>query len=94
MIHIEQEDDGKEGRFSLLESDDFAGELSYTWAGNDKFIIDHTGIPDEHTSKGYGKKLVDKAVEFAREKGVRILPLCPFAKAYMDKKREFDDVRF
>ena len=94
MIRIEQEDEGKEGRFVIYEGDDFAGEMTYTWAVEDKFIIDHTGVPDEHNSKGYGKKLVEASIEFARDKGVRILPLCPFAKAYMDKHREYDDARF
>ncbi len=42
--------------------------------------------------KGFGKKMVTKAVEFAREKGIKILPLCPFAKSVFDKTPEFRDV--
>ena len=36
--------------------------------------------------------MVTKAVEFAREKGIKILPLCPFAKSVFDKTPEFRDV--
>lgn len=35
-----------------------------------------------------------KSVAFAREQGVKILPLCPFAKAVFDKNEEIADVRF
>tara|TARA_R110002073_G_scaffold279026_1_gene443013 strand:+ start:277470 stop:277589 length:120 start_codon:yes stop_codon:yes gene_type:complete len=36
MIRLEQEDNGKKGRFTIYENDDFAGEMTYTWAGEKK----------------------------------------------------------
>lgn len=36
--------------------------------------------------------MVAKAVDFAREKGIKIIPLCPFAKSVFDKVKEFNDV--
>jgi hypothetical protein len=35
---------------------------------------------------------VSKAVDFAREKGIKIIPLCPFAKSVFDKVEQFRDV--
>tara|TARA_R110002073_G_scaffold279026_1_gene443014 strand:+ start:277642 stop:277755 length:114 start_codon:yes stop_codon:yes gene_type:complete len=35
-----------------------------------------------------------KAVEFAREKGLKILPLCPFAKKVFNTTDELNDVLF
>ena len=94
MIEIKQEDDGEDGQFTLFDEEKIAGEMTYSWAGEDKFIIDHTGIREEYGQKGYGKKLVYEAVEFARNKGVKILPLCPFARALFDKDNSIADVRF
>lgn len=94
MVKIEREEDQRKGRFAIYDEDKFAGEMTYTWAGTTKFIIDHTGIEEAFGGKGYGKMLVMKAVEFAREKGVKILPLCPFAKAEFDKNSSIADVRF
>jgi len=34
-------------------------------------------------------KMVPKAVEFASENGIKILPLCLFAKSIFDKTLEF-----
>ncbi len=93
-VKIEREDDEKKGRFVIYENDIFAGEMVYSWAGENKFIIEHTGIEDGYGGKGFGKKLVLQSVEFAREKNLKILPLCPFAKAEFDKNQDIQDVRF
>jgi hypothetical protein len=36
--------------------------------------------------------MVLKAVEYARENGIKIIPLCPFAKSVFDKTPEIRDV--
>ena len=66
--------------------------MTFVYAGEDKIIIDHTEVNPGNEGKGFGKKMVTKAVEFAREKGIKILPLCPFAKSVFDKTPEFSDV--
>lgn len=81
MVKIDREDDGKKGRFVISEDDVFAGEMTYTWAGDDKLIIDHTTVDKAFGGKGFGKKLVMAGIEFAREKNIKIIPLCPFVKA-------------
>ena len=55
-------------------------------------IIDHTEVKTEYSGKGIGKQLVMAAVEFARSRNVKILPLCPFAKAIFGKIPEIRDV--
>lgn len=94
MVIISQEDNGRKGRFVLYADNLLAGEMAYTWAGTDKFIIDHTDVNPEHSGKGFGKMMLEKAVKFARENEVKILPLCPFAKATMLKNTEMQDVLF
>ena len=93
MTRIEQEDNGKKGRFIVYEKDIFAGEMTYTWAGTTKFIIDHTGVDEKFAGKGLGKQLVMKAVAFARTKGLKIMPLCPFAKKVFDADSSLNDVK-
>lgn len=68
--------------------------MTYSWAGKDKFIIDHTEVAPEFSGKGIGKKMLVKAVEYARENGIKIIPLCPFAKKMMLKDTELQDVLF
>ena len=66
--------------------------MTFVFAGEDKIIIDHTEVNPGNEGKGFGKKMVTKAVEFAREKGIKIVPLCPFVKSFFDKTSEFRDV--
>lgn len=92
MLKIERTDDGKKGEFSLYEGSDKAGFMTYVWAGEDKFIIDHTEVFPEFGGRGFGRKLVDAAVEYARENHLKIIPLCPYAKGVFDKTEEIRDV--
>ncbi|WP_018676690.1 GNAT family N-acetyltransferase [Riemerella columbina] len=94
MIQIKQEENDRRGRFVIYDTEQESGEMSYIWAESGKFIIDHTFVNPAFKGKGYGKKLLEEAVEFARKKGVKILPLCPFAKAEFDKNPSFKDILF
>ena len=94
MTKVEHEQNERKGRFVIYEDAIFAGEMTYTWAGTGKFIIDHTGIEESFNGKGFGKKLLEQAVAFARKQEVKILPLCPFAKAQFDKNKNLADVLY
>lgn len=94
MVRIEREEQENKGRFVIYENDEFAGEMTYVWAEASKFIIDHTSVEQKFGGKKYGQMMLMKAVEFAREKDVKILPLCPFAKAQFDKDSSIADVKY
>lgn len=93
LVKIEREDNGRKGRFVIYVNDEFAGEMTYVWAGTSKLIIDHTGVEESFSGRGLGRQLVMKAVEYARNNAVKILPLCPFAKKVFDKEAGIQDVR-
>ncbi|MBP6760042.1 MAG: N-acetyltransferase [Flavobacterium sp.] len=83
---------GSKGYFYVSVDGKQEGKMTFVFAGNDKIIIDHTEVNPGNNGKGYGKKMVVKAVEYAREKNIKIIPLCPFAKKVFDKTPEFRDV--
>ena len=91
-MKIQRDDNGKKGHFSALVNDEEAGLMTYTWAGDDKFIIDHTDVNPDFSGQGVGKQLVMAAIEFAREHNLKIMPLCPYAKSVFDKTPELRDV--
>lgn len=93
-MEVTQVESGAKGAFEAFEGEAKAGEITYTWAGDDKIIIDHTDVDPEFSGKGVGKIMVLAAVDFAREKGIRIMPLCPFAKSVFDKNEDLKDVLF
>lgn len=82
----------KNGYFYVVVNDKTEAKMTFIFAGNDKIIIDHTEVNPGNDGKGFGKMMVTKAVEFARTKNLKIIPLCPFAKSVFDKTPEFKDV--
>jgi predicted GNAT family acetyltransferase len=91
-MDIQHIDDGRKGMFFIKQDGKRVAEMTYVWTGQDRIIIDHTAVDDVLKGQGAGKQLVAKAVEFAREKGIRILPLCPFAKHVFETVPEYGDV--
>lgn len=91
-MQIKQEDNGNKGRFYIVLDGSVAAEMTYVWAGNTRFIIDHTEVSPVLKGKGAGKELVAFAVDYARKNQVKITPLCPFAQSVFDKTPEYADV--
>jgi len=65
--------------------------MTYTVAGS-RVIIDHTEVSDLLRGTGAGRRLVEASVQWARSEGVKLMPLCPFARSVFDKTPEFRDV--
>lgn len=82
----------KKGRFFIKEHSDVLAEMTFVYAGKERIIIDHTEVLPGNNGKGYGRMLVAKAVDYARENNIKILPLCPFAKSVFDKTPEYKAV--
>lgn len=68
------------------------GEMTFSIAGPERIIIDHTEVEDDFRGKGVGLSLVEFAVNYVRQKGIKMLPLCPFTKATLQKHPEWADV--
>ena len=93
-MDIQQKDDGKKGHFKASENGIEAGVITYTWAGSTKIIIEHTIVNAAFEGKGLGKKLVMAVVELAREKKVKIQPLCSYAQLVFERDSKLSDVLF
>lgn len=91
-MEILQDDNGKKGSFFIMENGTRLAEMTYTWAGTERIIIDHTEVSEVLRGKSAGKQLLMKAVDFARAKGIKIIPLCPFANSVFKKTPEIQDV--
>ena len=60
---------------------------------NDRLEFVHTEVPPALRGRGIGQSLVKGALEAARREGLRVVPLCPFVKAYLRKHPEAGDVQ-
>jgi predicted GNAT family acetyltransferase len=88
---VEREDGPSKGRYRLVV-DGVKAEMTYSRAGEGLIIIDHTEVPAALRGRRVGERLVRQAIEDARREGIEIMPLCPFAKAQIGRKPEWQDV--
>ncbi|MFC3127487.1 DUF5996 family protein [Pseudoroseomonas globiformis] len=88
---VEREDGVTKGRYRIVV-DGIEAEMTYSRAGRGLIIIDHTEVPMALRGRRLGERLVRQAVEDARQDGIAIIPLCPFAKAQLDRHPEWQDV--
>lgn len=57
-----------------------------------KILFTHTEVPPEHEGKGIGSALIGYALDAARDRGLQVIPICPFFAAYMQKHAEVQDL--
>ncbi|CUX57949.1 Acetyltransferase protein [Agrobacterium fabrum str. J-07] len=88
---VEREDGASKGRYRIVV-DGHEAEMTYSRAGQKLIIIDHTDVPVALRGRKIGEQLVRQAVEDARREGITIIPLCPFAKAQIERHLEWQDV--
>jgi predicted GNAT family acetyltransferase len=57
-----------------------------------KIMFTHTEVPPSHEGKGLGTMLIRFALQAARERGLKVIPVCPFFAAYIRKHQEEQDL--
>jgi Predicted acetyltransferase len=82
----------EDSRYVLLENTEEVGEITWSNAGEDLIIVDHTFVEPQFRGQGWAEKLVAASVDYARENNKKIIPLCPFAKKEFNEKNEYLDV--
>ncbi|HGD7255795.1 MULTISPECIES: GNAT family N-acetyltransferase [Enterococcus] len=83
----------EKNRLALLNDEQQEiGEMTWSDAGPDIMIIDHTFVDPAYRGQKLAEKLVYTGVELARREGKKIIPLCPYAKKEFEKKPEYHDV--
>ena len=83
---------GKNGSFNILSKGKKIAEMTFTFAGAQKIMIDHTEVDPALQGKGLAKKMMEKAIAVAREKNWKIVPACSFAKNFLDTNPQYEDV--
>jgi predicted GNAT family acetyltransferase len=77
-------------RFEIKIGDYFA-LIDYQPAGKN-IVFTHTEVPRIFEGQGVGSKLARHALDYARENGLTVIPLCPFVAAYIRRHPEYQDL--
>ena len=70
-------------RFEIM-SDDQLAQLVYR-RRDDRLVLIHTEVPEALSGQGIGSVLVAAAVDRAAREGLTVVPLCPFARGWLER---------
>lgn len=90
MTRATVRDDAAEQRFEL-RTDHGTAVLAYRRDG-DRLVLTHTEVPQADEGEGHGSALVAAAFDRARRDGLRVVPICPFVTAWLDRHPEHRDI--
>ncbi|HTQ65703.1 MAG TPA: GNAT family N-acetyltransferase [Puia sp.] len=89
---IQNKQVGNKGLFYVGQDGAILAELVYNVPSPGKMVIEHTEVDESLKGKNVGHELVETAVNYARTHHMKIVPLCPFAKALINRTKEWQDV--
>lgn len=84
-------DNPEKHRFEVDLGDGSLAIAEYTLPAG-KIMFTHTEVPPQHEGKGVGSALIRFALDAARERTLKVIPICPFFDAYMRKHEEVQDL--
>lgn len=74
-----------------LDADGVTVFMNYRLADN-VISLDHTETPLAARGRGLASQLVEGVVQIARARGLKVVPRCPFVRAYFDQHPEQGDL--
>ncbi|HBB28351.1 MAG TPA: GNAT family N-acetyltransferase [Clostridiales bacterium] len=60
-------------------------EMTFVSSDDYTIIIDHTYVPNELSGQGIGKLLLKELLDWAKKENKKVIPICSYAKAQMEK---------
>lgn len=78
------------GRFEI-QVEGHTAELTYS-LDNEAITLIHTTVPPELEGRGIGSRLAKAGLNYARQNGLKVIPLCSFVRSYLEKHPEYEDL--
>lgn len=66
----------------------YRSKLDYIREGKN-FVITHVGVYPEFRGQGVAGKIVDTALQYARQHSWRVVPMCSYAAAYIRRNPKY-----
>jgi len=83
---------GGEGAFLVERDGERLAELAYRRDEAGRAVIEHTNVSEALRGQGVARRLVDAAVAWSRSSGVKLVPVCTYAKKVLEHDPGLRDV--
>lgn len=88
-VRVDRDDD--RGRYEIRVDGQLAGHIEFH-REDGLLAVDHTEIDDSFAGQGLGSKLVRGVLDDARERGLSVLPFCPFVRSWIERHPGYLDL--
>ena len=66
-------------------------KLDYAQRGS-TIIMTHVGVPHEFRGLGIAGKITEAGLEYAKEKNLRVIPMCSYVAAYIRRHPQYAEL--
>jgi predicted GNAT family acetyltransferase len=91
MEALRVEHDAQAHRYRLASGSTVLSEITYSVSG-DTVAFEHTTTPVAHRGKGYAAMLTRASFVDLRSRGMRLVPACPYTRAYLRRHPDQADL--
>ena len=91
MSDVEVTDSPAEKRYVARIAGGEAGFAAYILT-DELMVLTHTEVDPHFEGRGVGSALARAALDDVRARQLKVLPLCPFVKGWINRHRDYADV--
>jgi uncharacterized protein len=84
-------DNPTELRYELVDGETVVGLIRYRLEPGAMALI-HTEIEPAYEGQGLASELVQGALEDLRNRGLRLIPICPYVRSWLERHPEYADL--
>jgi predicted GNAT family acetyltransferase len=85
---IDVRDNPDANRYELLVDGELAGAADYRDRAGRRIFV-HTVVDPAFAGRGLGNRLAKGALDDAMARGMRVVPRCPFIRAWLERHPEY-----
>ena len=82
----------KEGRRFFAVIDGRKAYMTYMNNGDKVLIFDHTYVPYSLRGKSIAAKIVESALNYARENNFKVVPGCSYVRTFINRNEQYRDL--
>ena len=71
------------------------GKIAYLTFKKDEenqVVFDHTYVPEEYREQGIAGEIVKTGMEWAKKKGLKVVPACSYVEWWIGQNPEYNDI--
>jgi predicted GNAT family acetyltransferase len=92
-VSIDVRDEPDQSRYAAYIDGALAGYSDYTLdLDRGRIVIKHTEVDDAFEGQGVGGALVRGELDDVRRRRLRVVPSCPFVKAWIERHPDYQDL--